>query len=310
MVYRLALGTGFRASELRSLTPASFDLDADPPTVSGGGGLLQAAPAGPAAHPARLGGTAAALAGGTAGGVPVFGKLPGGTARMLRTDLAAARRRGLTKPQTDAGTRSPGASPTSCGTRTRPVKWRTSTRRGTRTFRRIVAGGKASVKTCPGAGPAFHARLDHRPILPRPATRPDGGPGRPARPATPPETDHDSPQATADGRDIPDGPETFCGGRCGGSRDGRSVQNAGESWRTERGLHERETAERRSASLDAGGLWRQKSRIRRDAAEGGQPEAPVGVEPTVADLQSAALATWRRRQITLGNLENLCPSGQ
>ncbi len=30
MVYRLALGTGFRAGELRSLTPASFDLDADP----------------------------------------------------------------------------------------------------------------------------------------------------------------------------------------------------------------------------------------------------------------------------------------
>ena len=34
MVYRLALGTGFRAGELRSLTPASFDLDADPPTVT------------------------------------------------------------------------------------------------------------------------------------------------------------------------------------------------------------------------------------------------------------------------------------
>jgi hypothetical protein len=25
-------------------------------------------------------------------------------------------------------------------------------------------------------------------------------------------------------------------------------------------------------------------------------EAPVGVEPTVVDLQSTALATWRRRQ--------------
>jgi len=34
MVYRLALGTGFRAGELRSLTPASFDLDADPATVA------------------------------------------------------------------------------------------------------------------------------------------------------------------------------------------------------------------------------------------------------------------------------------
>jgi integrase len=33
MLYRVALGTGFRAGELASLTPESFDLDADPPTV-------------------------------------------------------------------------------------------------------------------------------------------------------------------------------------------------------------------------------------------------------------------------------------
>jgi len=34
LLYRLAVETGLRASELRSLTPASFDLDADPPTVT------------------------------------------------------------------------------------------------------------------------------------------------------------------------------------------------------------------------------------------------------------------------------------
>lgn len=33
-LYRLAVGTGFRAKEIRSLTPASLDLDADPPTVT------------------------------------------------------------------------------------------------------------------------------------------------------------------------------------------------------------------------------------------------------------------------------------
>ena len=33
-LYRVAAGTGFRANELRSLTPESFDLDADPPTVT------------------------------------------------------------------------------------------------------------------------------------------------------------------------------------------------------------------------------------------------------------------------------------
>ena len=34
MLYRLALGTGFRVSELASLTPACFDLNADPPAVT------------------------------------------------------------------------------------------------------------------------------------------------------------------------------------------------------------------------------------------------------------------------------------
>jgi integrase len=34
MLYRVASGTGFRADELASLTPASFDLQADPPTIT------------------------------------------------------------------------------------------------------------------------------------------------------------------------------------------------------------------------------------------------------------------------------------
>jgi integrase len=34
MLYRVAVGTGFRANELRSLTPESFDLDANPPKVT------------------------------------------------------------------------------------------------------------------------------------------------------------------------------------------------------------------------------------------------------------------------------------
>ena len=34
MAYRVALGSGFRRKELRYLTPASFDLDSDPPTVT------------------------------------------------------------------------------------------------------------------------------------------------------------------------------------------------------------------------------------------------------------------------------------
>ena len=34
MLYRVAVGTGFRANELRSLMPESFDLDAEPPTIT------------------------------------------------------------------------------------------------------------------------------------------------------------------------------------------------------------------------------------------------------------------------------------
>ena len=34
MAYRVALGTGFRVKEMRTLTPASFDLDSSPPTVT------------------------------------------------------------------------------------------------------------------------------------------------------------------------------------------------------------------------------------------------------------------------------------
>ena len=34
MLYRVAAGTGFRVGELASLTPASFDLDADPPAIT------------------------------------------------------------------------------------------------------------------------------------------------------------------------------------------------------------------------------------------------------------------------------------
>ena len=34
MLYRIAAGTGFRRNEIKSLTPESFDLDSDPPTIT------------------------------------------------------------------------------------------------------------------------------------------------------------------------------------------------------------------------------------------------------------------------------------
>src|SRR5205814_1834815 len=40
-LYATACGTGFRASELASLLPDSFDLDADPPTAAVGAGYTK-----------------------------------------------------------------------------------------------------------------------------------------------------------------------------------------------------------------------------------------------------------------------------
>ena len=91
MVYRLALGTGFRAKELRSLTPASFDLDGEPPTVR-----VQAACSKRRrtdTQPIRR--DLAELLRDWLSGRPVnellFSRLPGDTARMLRADLLLAR---------------------------------------------------------------------------------------------------------------------------------------------------------------------------------------------------------------------------
>jgi integrase len=102
MAYRVALGTGFRAKELRSLTPASFDLDSNPPTVTVQAGyskrrrldvqpirqdlaaLLRPwlAKYGREEHP--------------------FAKMPERTARMLQDDLDEARRRWLQDAKTEA----------------------------------------------------------------------------------------------------------------------------------------------------------------------------------------------------------------
>ena len=102
MAYRLAVGTGFRAAELRSLTTASFALDSDPPTVTV-----------PAAYSKRRRKDVQPIRRDLAdllrpwlaeqpAGVPVFGNLPGGTARMLRSDLAAARKQWIAEGETEA----------------------------------------------------------------------------------------------------------------------------------------------------------------------------------------------------------------
>jgi integrase len=93
MLYRVAMGTGFRANELRSLMPESFDVDADPPTVT-----VQAAYSKHRrkdVQPIRrdladlLGPWLAAKQPGR----PVFSGMPDKTAKMMRKDLAGAKRK-------------------------------------------------------------------------------------------------------------------------------------------------------------------------------------------------------------------------
>jgi integrase len=86
----LTIGTGFRAEELRTLTPGRFDLDSDRPTVKtlacytkNGKEAVQPISA---ALTARLRPWVASRT----PGKPVFGKLTPRTAEMLRVDLEAA----------------------------------------------------------------------------------------------------------------------------------------------------------------------------------------------------------------------------
>ncbi len=91
MVYRLALCTGFRANELRSLTPASFDLENDPPTVTVAAAYSKRRRQDVQPIPEHLAEILRPWLTDKAAGVRMFRSLPGHTARMLRADLRKAR---------------------------------------------------------------------------------------------------------------------------------------------------------------------------------------------------------------------------
>ena len=89
-LYRVAAGTGFRANELRSLTPEAFDLTAEPPTVT-----VKAAYSKRRrddAQPIRpdLAEAIGPWLASKAPGRPVFGTLTKHTAVLIRRDLEAA----------------------------------------------------------------------------------------------------------------------------------------------------------------------------------------------------------------------------
>ena len=100
ILYQLAVGTGFRANELRSLTPESFDLDADPPVVT-----IEAAYS---KHRRRdeqpirrdLADLLRPWLKGRPAGEPVF-RLPDKVFKLMQADLAAARDAWLKDAKTD-----------------------------------------------------------------------------------------------------------------------------------------------------------------------------------------------------------------
>jgi site-specific recombinase XerD len=102
MAYRVALGTGFRSKELRSLTRESFNLDSETPTVT-----VQAAYSKRRrldVQPIRqdLADILRPWLAEYEADARPFANLPERTARMLRDDLDEARRRWLDEAETDA----------------------------------------------------------------------------------------------------------------------------------------------------------------------------------------------------------------
>jgi hypothetical protein len=90
ILYATALGTGFRAGELRSLTPESFNLDCNPPTITCAAGYTKNGKE--AVQPIRPG-LAELLRPwlvGKAPGERLFAFRQDNAARMIRDDLAAS----------------------------------------------------------------------------------------------------------------------------------------------------------------------------------------------------------------------------
>jgi integrase len=99
IAYRVALGTGFRASELRRLTAESFNLDATPPTITVFGKRQRND-----VQPIRvdLAELLRPWLTSFSAGDKVFARLPGDTARMIRSDLKAARLAWIESAEFDA----------------------------------------------------------------------------------------------------------------------------------------------------------------------------------------------------------------
>jgi integrase len=89
-LYAVALATGLRREELRTLTTERFRLDADPPTITVRAGYTKNKREAVQPIPAALADWLRPWLAGKAPGKPVFAEMPRRTAKMLRFDLKAA----------------------------------------------------------------------------------------------------------------------------------------------------------------------------------------------------------------------------
>jgi integrase len=90
MLYRLAMETGFRRNELRSLTPEAFSLDGDPPTVTVKAAYSKHRRDDVQPIRPEMADVLSPWLAARPPGKPLFGRLTKHTAKMLRTDLVAA----------------------------------------------------------------------------------------------------------------------------------------------------------------------------------------------------------------------------
>jgi integrase len=266
MAYRVALGTGLRAKELRSLTPESFDLG-DEPTVTVAAAHSKRRRKDRQPIRADLAAMVKEWLADKPAGQQLFAELPGDTARMLRTDLARARAAWIAEAGDDTAERAEREkSDFLCY---RNVAGEIADFHATRhTFVSALAASGAPVKTVQEL--ARHST----PTL-------TFGVYAHARPA-----------------DVSSALAALPGAEC------QTGQSSCSNRRSTQGTKKRETVRQdamKAPLLDAaiGSAVSTEPDVacdvmRRDAPRDNQ-EALVGVEPTMADLQSAALATWLQR---------------
>ena len=90
MLYQLAMGTGFRANELRTLTPEAFDLAGDQPTITVKAAYSKRRRDDVQPIRTELADALRPWLAARAPGKPLFGKLTKHTANLLKHDLKAA----------------------------------------------------------------------------------------------------------------------------------------------------------------------------------------------------------------------------